>query len=186
MKYFFDTEFIEKPCTIDLISIGMVCEDGREFYAESSEVEWSQADQWVLDNVKVHLQLGGLDYPNGGLTSEGLTLYRGPKTKIAQAILNWIGPYVPGPIPDGGTGKPEFWAYYADYDWVAFCWLFGRVIDLPNGWPMFCMDLKQWNVQLGERQLPKQEGMEHHALADARWLKGAWEWMDEYLASGDW
>lgn len=134
MKYFFDTEFIEKPCTIDLISIGMVCEDGREFYAESNEVDWTQAHPWVLNNVKDHL-----------------------------------------------TG-----AYYADYDWVALCWLFGSMVNLPSFYPKFCMDLKQWNVQLGERELPKQEGVEHHALADARWLRDTWKWMDGYLASGDW
>lgn len=39
--------------------------------------------------------------------------------------------------------QPEFYAYYADYDWVVFCWLFGRMIDLPKGFPMYCKDLKQ-------------------------------------------
>ncbi len=37
----------------------------------------------------------------------------------------------------------EFYAYYADYDWVVFCWLFGKRIDLPKGFPMYCSDLKQ-------------------------------------------
>ena len=36
MKYWIDTEFIERPCTIDLISIGLVAEDGREFYARAT------------------------------------------------------------------------------------------------------------------------------------------------------
>lgn len=39
--------------------------------------------------------------------------------------------------------KPKFYSYYADYDWVVICWLFGRMIDLPTGFPMFCFDLKQ-------------------------------------------
>ena len=42
MKYWMDTEFIERPYTIDLISIGIVAEDGREFYAESNEVDRSE------------------------------------------------------------------------------------------------------------------------------------------------
>ena len=42
MKYWIDTEFIAIPYIIDLISIGLVAEDGREFYAESSEVDWSK------------------------------------------------------------------------------------------------------------------------------------------------
>jgi len=60
MKYFIDTEFIEgfkKPLFgksrhfIDLISIGIKCEDGREYYAVSNEFNSNDADQWVKDNV---------------------------------------------------------------------------------------------------------------------------------------
>lgn len=50
-KYFMDTEFIEYPNTIDLISIGIVCEDGREYYAISNEFDESKADKWVKENV---------------------------------------------------------------------------------------------------------------------------------------
>lgn len=45
--------------------------------------------------------------------------------------------------PNDWYPTPEFYAYYADYDWVVFCWLFGRMIDLPKGFPMYCKDLKQ-------------------------------------------
>ena len=45
MKYWIDTEFIEQPYAIDLISVGLVAEDGRELYAESSEVDWSKASR---------------------------------------------------------------------------------------------------------------------------------------------
>ena len=33
MKYFYDTEFIDDGHTINLISIGIVAEDGHEYYA---------------------------------------------------------------------------------------------------------------------------------------------------------
>jgi hypothetical protein len=36
VKYWIDTEFIERPYTIDLISVGLVAEDGRELYAETA------------------------------------------------------------------------------------------------------------------------------------------------------
>ena len=45
--------------------------------------------------------------------------------------------------PNPHISLPEFYAYYADYDWVAFCWIFGKMIDLPKGFPMYCRDLKQ-------------------------------------------
>ena len=55
MKYWIDTEFIERPYTIDLISVGLVAEDGREFYAESSEVDWTKASEWTLQTVRPQL-----------------------------------------------------------------------------------------------------------------------------------
>lgn len=39
--------------------------------------------------------------------------------------------------------QPEFYGYFSDYDWVLFCSLFGRMIDLPKGFPYYCIDLKQ-------------------------------------------
>ena len=41
------------------------------------------------------------------------------------------------------NGEPEFYGYYGSYDWVVFCWIFGRMLDLPNGFPMYIKDVKQ-------------------------------------------
>lgn len=38
---------------------------------------------------------------------------------------------------------PIFYGYYSAYDHVALCWLFGKMIDLPKGFPMYTIDLKQ-------------------------------------------
>lgn len=54
-RIFFDTEFIEDGRTIDLISIGMVREDGARYYAISTEFNARKASQWVKDNVLIHL-----------------------------------------------------------------------------------------------------------------------------------
>lgn len=77
--------------------------------------------------------------------------------------------------PVHGVAQPaepeqrEFWAYYADYDWVALCQLFGTMVQLPKGFPQFCMDLKQLSVMKGSPRHSVQDGDLHHALADARW-----------------
>lgn len=55
--------------------------------------------------------------------------------QIAKEIVDFVGLY--------DRANTQFYAYYADYDWVAFCWLFGKMIDLPKGFPMYCIDLKQ-------------------------------------------
>lgn len=148
MKIWFDTEFIEDGRTIDLLSLGAIREDGEVFYAESAEADHSKASAWVKANVLPHLL--------------GVTFQR---EAIAASFRQFAGE------------KPEFWAYYADYDWVALCQLYGTMMDLPKGWPMFCRDVKQLCVSLGDPSLPKQESTEHHALADARWTKEAWEFL---------
>lgn len=51
MRYFYDCEFIEDGRTIELVSIGVVCEDGREFYAVSTEFDPERAGPWVRRNV---------------------------------------------------------------------------------------------------------------------------------------
>lgn len=51
MKYFLDTEFIEDGSTIDLISIALVDEHDRRFYAVNEDCDYSKADPWVEKNV---------------------------------------------------------------------------------------------------------------------------------------
>lgn len=167
MRYWFDTEFIEDGKTIDLISIGVVSEDGRTFYAESTDCDLSRASQWVRDNVIVHLTHEGCKEGSVRLT----------RVQIARRIVDFVHD---GVVKDGL--KPEFWAYYADYDWVALCQLFGTMMDLPTGWPMYCRDVKQLCDDLGNPPLPKQSTTEHHALADARWTQAAWNFLKRHAA----
>ena len=159
MRYFLDTEFIEYPCTIDLISLGIVAEDGRELYVVNADCDLSKANDWVKANVLPHRFTG--------------YLYWQPRTMIADTVKEFIG-----------NDKPEFWGYYADYDWVVFCWLFGAMIDLPKGWPMYCRDIKQWCDALGNPTLPSTGKNEHHALSDARWNKQAWEYLHTLQSQG--
>lgn len=160
MKYFFDTEFIERGSRhpIELISIGIVAEDGREFYTISSEFDPSHASQWVRDNVIAKLG----DY--GGLTAS--------LAQISEAIQGFCNPEK--------YGKPELWAYFADYDWVVFCQTFGTMMDLPHDYPMWCRDLKQLAWSRGIDKLPEQGKGEHNALDDARWNKRAYDFIEAY------
>jgi 3'-5' exoribonuclease-like protein len=156
VRFFLDTEFIEDGKTIDLISIGIVAENGKEYYAEFCECDLTKANDWVKANVLPHLTAGF-----GKLRSE-----------IAKEIVAFVDDC--GLKNADGTpsryGKVEFWGYYADYDWVALCQLYGRMIDLPKGWPMYCRDLKQLLDDNDNPKMPKPT-QEHNALSDARWNK---------------
>jgi len=156
MRYFIDTEFIEDGRTIDLVSIGVVAEDGRELYLQSSEVDWSKANEWVLANVRPHLWG---DYADAS------------REEIAERLRLFV-------IHD--DSPPEFWGYYADYDWVVIAQLYGTMMDLPKGWPMFCMDLKQLAVEKGNPRLIDLGGVEHHALADARWARDVYHHLGQF------
>ena len=152
MKYFLDTEFIEDPrIAIQLISIGIVAEDGRELYLVSNEFDEFWANDWVKEHV-----LPKLIDPQ----------FRVSKQTIKEKILEFVG-----------DDKPIFWGYFSDYDWVVFCQLFGKMVDLPKGWPMFCLDLKQsmFERRISKDSLPPQSKYAHHALADASWIEQAHE-----------
>src|SRR5260221_89154 len=153
IKYFIDTEFIEDGITIELISIGIVAEDGREYYAQDKGCDLSRASQWVKDNVIAHL-----DEQSWKVRSQ-----------IRRDILAFMDPEK--------YGKPELWGYYSAYDHVAFCQLFGTMMDLPKGFPMYTRDIKQLCDSVGNPKLPEQGKDEHNALADARWNKLAWVYL---------
>lgn len=170
MKIFYDTEFIEDGKTIDLVSIGMVAEDGREYYAVSDEFshEALLANPWLVANV-----LPSLPYGRSSALATSLNVdfdhadYKAmkPRWRIAEDVRQFI-------LFDDSS--PELWAWYGAYDHVALAQLFGRMIDLPDGMPMWTNDLKQEVVRLGNPTLAKQDGGEHNALADARWVRDAY------------
>lgn len=146
MRIFFDTEFYENGRTIQLISIALVREDGRRYAAETLTAEdLCEQDPWLVKNVKPHLR--------GGDRIKA-------KETIANEILAFAGE------------NPEFWAYYADYDWVVLCQIYGRMIDLPEGWPMFCRDVRQLVDGRPDVVLPENKGA-HDAMADALWCREA-------------
>lgn len=153
MKYFLDTEFIEgfhKPLFgkrrhfIDLISIGIVAEDGKQFTYISNEYDYNKANDWVKENVISPLYKATVkgDNRNRFDASNFHKEYGYSNERIAKGIALFCGCYE-DQLFWRTNSSPEFYGYYADYDWVLFCSLFGRMIDLPKGFPMYCRDLKQ-------------------------------------------
>lgn len=259
MRYYLDCEFIEdfhKPRFgkrrhfIDLISIGIVAEDGREYYAISKDFDlkavWNAYDMrdfpnihddkklfqkvyWLRENVlkpifeellysghkKANLEIPKIELNDNRFTFKNFKkLINGfgkSNKQIATEIRNFVmmekynsgGQIILGNFFPNDTPNPEFYGYYADYDWVLFCSLFGRMIDLPAGFPMYCVDIKQLldykvktssfeqsnpitiGASLENRlnyiklstEYPKQEN-EHNALDDAKWNKQLFEFIN--------
>ena len=146
MRYFYDCEFIEDGRTIELVSIGVVAEDGREFYAVSTEFDPSRAGDWVRSHV--------LDK----LPSPADKAWRS-RTRIRDELYEFLL---------AGDGEVELWAWVAAYDHVVLCQLWGSMTALPRELPRFTRELRQhWEAQ-GSPVLPATPKDAHSALADAR------------------
>lgn len=155
-RYFYDTEFIEDGVTIDLVSIGVVDETGREFYAVSTEFDPERAIGWVRENV-----LDKLPSPSHPAWQS--------RTAIRDQLLAFLTE--PGE-------KVELWAWYAAYDHVVLCQLWGGMPALPRALPRFTNELRQRWEELGKPLLPPPPASgKHDALVDARLNLARWRAM---------
>lgn len=179
MRIFYDCEFLDDGNTIDLISIGMVADNGREYYAVQADAPWERIkkNDWLVRNVLPSLPLSDrsaleryLAHPENSRPLPSIRFVAIDVTstvvKPRQVIANEVRDFVRG-VPD-----PELWAYYAAYDHVALAQLWGPMPALPLGIPMWTNDLKQEAARLrvSVDDLPEltQPEDEHNALADAR------------------
>lgn len=172
MRYWLDTEFVDDGKTIDLISIGLVCEDGRELYLQSVEFDESKANEWVKTNVLPHLALcpccgHKVNHEDVGKCRDKRCQWR-TRAQIRDDIKYFFNP------SDG----IELWGWCSGYDFVAFCQLFGTMMDVPKGYPHYIKDLQHVLDEYGisDNNLPQQVGIAHNALEDAKHIKKLWEY----------
>lgn len=140
MKIFFDTEFTGLHKDTTLISIGMVSEDGRTFYAELNDYDDSQINDWVRDNVISNLKFAPpKEYapgqweqeayvsskfdPDIPLTKAYSVEFRGNTETVAAELKMWLEQF---------DDTIELWSDCLAYDWVLFCNLFGNAFNLPS------------------------------------------------------
>ena len=150
MRIWYDAEFSTTAPSVELVSIGAVAEDGREFYAVSTEFDPAAAHPWVVANVLPQLP------PHGDPAWMS-------RAALRDALLDFLGL------------EPVLWAWYGAYDHVALCQLWGSMPELPRAIPRFTMDVRQLWEHLGRPALPQQAAGLHHALDDARHAKLRWE-----------
>ena len=152
VRFFYDAEFGVTAPDVTLVSIAFVAEDGREYYAVSSEFDPMGVHPWVRDNVLPQLPP---------------TSTWKPRAQIRDEVEQFLG------------REPVLWAWYGAYDHVALCQLWGAMPALPRSLPRFTMDVRQLWEHLGRPAMPQQESGLHDALADARHCKARWESLAE-------
>jgi 3' exoribonuclease, RNase T-like len=187
VRIFYDCEFLEDGQTIDLISIGMITESDDSFYAVNDALlTWRdtpdninrkivrQEGHFVLDHVVPHLPLK--EHPSG----KGPMYHRAERVVLSTYTLDEENPeilplrLIRPAVRDFVLSfeEPELWAWYGAYDHVALAQLVGgRMIDLPEGFPMWTNDIRTLALLAGPQAregAPAQRSQAHHALNDAR------------------
>ena len=157
MRYFYDCEFIEDGRTIDLASIGVVDETGREFYAVSTEFDAARAGAWVREHV-----LPQLPPPAEQCWKS--------RSRIREDLYKFL---------TSRGGNIEMWAWYAAYDHVALAQLWGPMPTLPSRIPKFTRDLRQRWEDVGKPKLPSAPDNAHDALADAKHNLERWKVIED-------
>lgn len=146
MRYFYDTEFIEDGRTIELVSIGIVAEDGREYYAVCTDFDPSKANGWVRENVLDKL-------PNPASKAWKST------DTIRSEVYDFL---------TSGAGRTELWAWVGAYDHVLLAQMWGDMTGLPREIPRYTRELRQYWEFAGNPTLPDAPTGSHDALVDAR------------------
>jgi hypothetical protein len=152
VRFFLDCEFGDTAPVVTLVSVGVVAEDGREYYAVSTEFDPMAVHPWVRENVLPQL-------PPASTWK--------PRSVIAAELEEFFG------------RDPVWWAWFGAYDHVALCQLWGPMPALPREFPRFTMDVRQLWEHLGRPPLPQQERGLHDALEDARHAKARYDALAE-------
>ncbi len=158
VRFFYDCEFIEDGRTIDLVSIGVVDESGREFYAVSTEFDGGRAGPWVRRHVLPQLPPPASD------------LWRS-RARLREDLYSFLTAH---------GSDIELWAWFAAYDHVALAQLWGAMPALPTRLPKFTRDLRQRWEDVGKPRLPSAPDNAHDALADARHNLRRWQTIEEH------
>lgn len=171
MRIFLDTEFTGLHQHTTLISIGLAAENGDVFYAELTDFDPLQVDEWLKINVLSHIS-GDLS-ETGQASVNDVHFCKGTMAEVAADLRNWL-------IRFGGKDSVEIWADVMPWDWVLFCELFGGAFGIPEQVHYIPRDLSTLLVLKGKdpgiprEELgsvgwahPKLKLAKHHALYDA-------------------
>lgn len=123
-RIFLDTEFTGLHQHAGLISLGLAAGHGRVFYAELTDFDRAQANEWVVANVLPALS-GDLPPAATADTGGPEVFVSGARADVAAALRRWFGQF-------GGRHSVEIWADVLAWDWVLFCELFGGPFGLPE------------------------------------------------------
>lgn len=137
-KLFFDTEFTGLHKNTTLISIGIVSECGKSFYAElndydsTSTIGWTNKEETINNLIMTASPEGQMEYYTCSRSKDnslGNDIYNGcsiqlrcNKAKLKEELTKWLLQFE----------QVEMWSDCLAYDWVLFNDIFGTAFDIPS------------------------------------------------------
>lgn len=185
MRLFFDTEFTGLHKNTTLISIGIIAENGKSFYAELTDYDKEQVDDWIRENVIKNLKLDADKFHQGSCYDMGSGIkskeyvkdvnraIRGTKEEVAKWLKDWI---------ENAFEEEDKLFMVGDvcgFDWVLFCDLFGHAFKIPEKVFYQPLDISTMMYERGiDMDIKRTDfisndlvGEQHNALFDARVIK---------------
>lgn len=143
IKIYFDCEFTGLTKNCDLISIGLVSETGKGFYAEFMDYDKSKINDidWMNSNVINNLFLNDYEEDFRVITKDkpySIFFKRNNSFWIKEALLEWF--YT---LKRTELKKNEIQLYSdcSHFDFVLFLSLFGSALELPEFISPVCHDI---------------------------------------------
>lgn len=183
---FFDAEFTGLHKDTTLISLGIVSDNGKKFYAEFTDYDESLCDEWIKNNVVKNLCLGGMGDGVADLDEEpsGI-MVRGDKKYIGKELKKWLSQF----------DSIQFVSDVCHYDFVLLIDLLTgskTALDLPDNISAVCHDInsdiarhygisdkesfdKSREEIVSELCVHEIAGRKHNSLYDAEVIKEIWE-----------
>lgn len=170
-RIYYATEFTGLHAGTTLISIGLVTDDDKEFYAELTDYDDSQVDDWIQEHV-----LGNLLFNEFETVSKqfgNITFVKGTSEEVGTQLQAWLRTF----------NHVELWSDVCHYDMVLFQELFGGASGVPGNVDYICYDIATVFKMFGidpnisrEAFIDKPiEGVKRNALHDAKVIRACYD-----------
>lgn len=150
MRLFFDAEFTGLRKDTTLISLGIVSEDGKKFYAEFTDYDESQCNDWIKENVIKKLKAENIKFDSSHTLCDASSfgnrrwLKYNDSMEVAYGEKFYIIPFLQIWLKQFDT--IQFVSDVCHYDFVLLIDLLtngGTAIDVPLNISVVCHDLNQ-------------------------------------------
>ena len=165
-----DMEFTGLHQNTTPISIAIETSCGKQFYAEFTDYDRSQVDDWLQKNVIDNLIFTKREDQDWENRDDNRCLCCEEYGRVARALRLWLQQFE----------QVEIWGDCLAYDWVLFCELFGGALKLPENIYYIPFDLctllkeKGFDPDVNREEFAGEHSSntsKHNALHDAQIIK---------------